>query len=311
MRLIVAWGAVLLMAGFQAPQLAKAAQIRAVTEAKKDKAAGDAKAAEANDAMKKDPTKIPMPLPDSPANAIPPTQPKEPEPPKFATVGELMSGIGVKKYPDTPFASESKLKKSFSQSRLSTSAAFEMADRSPKSLSGRKIKIEGIAMAVVPVSAKFRQVLVANPKSKRYVAFVITLPRGDQRELEVGEPVSIDAIAVQTWRKPKLKGALVHCIGGGLDSWADEGMEMQEVANTYGKPMNGDPSNSAKGDGHAWSLDGLVDQRVEGVAVLKDRDGKPLFVRAGQLIEPGVRVIKAARGAVILRIDNQEVTLRP
>src|SRR3569832_1687971 len=76
-------------------------------------------------------------------------------------------------------------------------------------LSGRRAHVKGMVASIVKIGAGMDQILIADPKDSRHVAYLITLPRGDENEFEVGQKAELDATFVQAVWKPGYKGTLL------------------------------------------------------------------------------------------------------
>ena len=104
-------------------------------------------------------------------------------------------------------------------------------------------------------------------------------------------------------------------LGRGLDKWQDEDQSLKELGATYLRPnpaIEGPgPDGKNKGSIDAWHLHGQVVDDGKGTLYMSRTDGRHLYAQDGQLVEPGIRVLKVGTESVKMRVDNQEVTIRP
>lgn len=238
-----------------------------------------------------------------------------PAPPKISSIGELISMVGMTKSPEKPFAAKSDMAKA-GQPRLSYEALRSgvSAKGGPAKFSGRRVHLKGTVLSVAKVGTSMAQVLLGDTNEKRCVASLVTLPRGAAAEFEVGKKAEMDAVFGQAVWRPGYKGTLLMALGGSWDKWQDEDMTPAEIAATYLRPNPVMEAASADAKGksglQAWHVFGQVEHGGGGTMLITRNDGKRVYAQNGQLLEPGIRVLKVGVESVVLRVDNREVTVR-
>jgi hypothetical protein len=312
--------AVLVFGVFQLPQGA-VAQIKPVQEAKTTKKMGDQaqKQMAAAEPEKVDPMAAPSPskkqLPNQPEGA-PAAQAPLPTPPKISSIGELISMVGMTRSPEKPFADKGVMAQA--SKPVMAYAAFRSAVGSkggPAKLSGRRVHVKGVVLSMVRVGTAFSQMLLADSDDRRMVACLVTLPRGAENSFEIGKVAELDAIFGQAVWRPGYKGTLLTMLGGSWDKWQDEGMSQAELGATFLRanpalePASADPKASTGLS--AWHLYGQVEHQGAGTMLMTRTDGRKIYAQDGQLLEPGIRVLRVNAESVTLRVDNHEVTVRP
>lgn len=311
-----ALGAAALVFGvFQAPTFASAfPQFNPAKNARAAKTKADAEVKEGAEFV--DPTARPTDLQD--VSGRPEPRPAEDQPqartPRASSIGELVSMLGLAKSPSSPFA-DADLARARSEQPVLSSSVIRSAAASRRGLpelSGRRVRVKGVVAASIPVGLSMKQLLVAEPKDEQRVAYVVTVPRGDETEFQVGQKIDYVAVFGFAAWKPKHKGTLVLTLGQGLDKWQDEGMSLEELGTMYLRPnaQGAEPAQKSAGLG-GWHFRGQVAGPEAGTSLATHGDGRTLYLRDGQLVEPGIRVLKVAADAVTLRVDNQSVTVRP
>ena len=247
----------------------------------------------------------------------PPAQSQAPAAPQVSSIGELVSMVGMTKAPEKPFENEKETKARDGQAPLSYEALrIGVGTKGGAAkLSGRRAKVKGTVVSMVKVGASMIQILIAEPKDTRRVAYLVTMPRGDEGEFEVGKSTEFTAVFGQAVWKPGSKGTLLLMLGRGLDKWQDEGQATSEIAANFLRPNPAmeapGADGKAKGSLQAWHLHGQVEDDGKGTAFMSRSDGRKLYAQDGQLVEPGIRVLKIGTEGVMMRVDNHEVTVRP
>lgn len=259
-----------------------------------------------------DPMKAPnKELPQTPAQAQP-----APAPPKISSIGELLSMVGMNRSPEKPFSAKGAMEQA-SKARLSYEALRSAVGTKggAAKISGRRAHIKGIVLSTTKVGSSMTQVLLGDKNEKRCVASLVTMPRGDASEFEVGKPAEMDVVFGQAVWRPGYKGTLMLMLGGSWDKWQDEDMTPAEIAATYLRPNPAIDAATTDSKGksglQAWHLYGQVEKGGAGTMLITRADGKRIYAQDGQLLEPGIRVLKVTGEAVTLRVDNREVTVRP
>lgn len=224
----------------------------------------------------------------------------------------IESKFGAKFSTTKPFADMAGLKSNMAKPSMSWDELATPVRSQPKgaalSFIGRRVSIEGTVMSVED-QANGRTITVGDPANKSDKVAALIIDKSCQTPFAIGDHFSGQGLYLLHATKKELRedmfmfvyvpGQAAEASPGGNSATAAPAPEAEA-----GK---GEFTDALKG----WRLAGIVTDKDETVGLFLNKDGRRMYLRKGQKLEDGIKLVGMVDGQARLMVGKKQYDVYP